>query len=597
MAEKKEPIQMWKWLVGLLLICGLLVVVAAVILNYKWKAGIGQEIKDVVNTSSNGLYRIDFDDLNINMITGSINVRNIEFMPDTLVFNKMRLDSTAPGNLFRIKVNELSVSRVHAWKMYFGRRLEIESIFIDNPVMEVSFNANRADTTKQDSRTAFERISPYLQSLEVADIIFNQADFKYIDHSASPVRTTRIEKLDIRVSDLLTDSLSQFDKSRLYYTRDISAELNAYRSITADSNYVVEIGQFQASTAGKYAVVKKFKLTPRYSETEFPQRFNVQKDRYVAKAEELKLNNINFKMLNSQRRLIASDLDIQTGELSVYLNREMPDSLFNRDQNFPQLSLKRFKLDTRIDTVMIHDSRVSYSEYNPDSQRKGTVIFSKIGGSVSNVTNDLPSLLQNNISEASLTALLMDRGRFNVNMKLDLTAPDAQFEFKGNIGQMDAGMFNLAIRPLSLIEIKSGFLERMDFNARGSTKGISGNLTCYYNDLKINLLETSDETTRLKRRGIASIYANILVIESDNPTPGKPVRREKFNYIRPTQSSFFNMVWKGMSSALLSSIGFDAETRREIRQRLEKMELERIRRNERRDDRLKRKEQRRSNRN
>src|SRR5690606_23813697 len=142
----------------------------------------------------------------------------------TFVFSKMHADSTAPGHLYRVKVSELTLSRVHPWKMYAGRRLEIESIFIDRPVMEVSFNAVSADTIKEDNRTAFERLSPYLNSVKVADIIFNKADFKYIDHSASPARITRLQGLDIRVSDLLIDSLSQYDKSRLYHTRDIYAE-------------------------------------------------------------------------------------------------------------------------------------------------------------------------------------------------------------------------------------------------------------------------------------------------------------------------------------------------------------------------------------
>src|SRR5690606_22816533 len=104
------------------------------------------------------------------------------------------------------------------------------------------------------------------------------------------------------------------------------------------------------------------RLVPRYGEMEFSQRFEVQKDRYSVDAGELQLNNIDYRMLNSQRRLIASDLDIRQAELSIFLNREMPDSLRNRGLNFPQLSLQRFKLDTRIDTVLIHDSRISYSE-------------------------------------------------------------------------------------------------------------------------------------------------------------------------------------------------------------------------------------------
>jgi len=472
-------------------------------------------------------------------------------------------------------------------------------IVIDKPKLQVIFTNSKRnkETTRPDIRTTWQRLKPYLKSLKVENITFQDADFQYVDQSTVPARVTNLNGLTIRVTNLLIDSLSQYDKSRLYHTRDIFAELNSYKSITADSNYTVSFQQFTASTAKRYAKVRGLRLIPTLGEMQFSRKFKVQKDRYRVDIQEMQLNNIDYNMLNLNRRLIASALTVQKANLSIFLDRSMPDSLRDRGMNFPQLSLQRFKLDAMVDTVSIQDSRVNYSEYNPDSKRKGTVTFSKINGRIFNVTNDSSSLSKNSKAEAKLTALLMDRGRFNVNMQFDLTSPTGAFNFKGNVGRMDADMFNAAIRPLSLIEIKSGVLKRMEFKGEGNTKGVKGSLSVYYNNLKIALLERSEKTSWLKRRGIASIFANVLIIESDNPTPGRPVRTAKFNYVRPQHSSFFNMIWKGMSSALLGSIGLDASTQREIKSRLERMEIERFEREERRDEREKRKEKRRSNRN
>ncbi|HQS52356.1 MAG: hypothetical protein B7X75_06280, partial [Sphingobacteriales bacterium 39-40-5] len=146
-------------------------------------------------------------------------------------------------------------------------------------------------------------------------------------------------------------------------------------------------------------------------------------------------------------------------------------------------------------------------------------------------------------------------------------------------------------------EVKSGYINQMIFNGRGSINGVRGSLTCYYNDLKISLLEKSENSSRLKRKGIASIFANILIIKDHNPMKGESVRKGVFNYVRPERSSFFNMIWKGFAEALLNTIGFDAATQREIAVRLRKMEIERLNREERRDDRLKKRDVRRLNRN
>jgi hypothetical protein len=598
MGLKRKGIRKWRWALYIILVFGCLLTAFAIYLNYRWKPILSARIKTAVHTSTNGLYSINFENIRTNIISGRISVKNIVFLPDTSTFSKMSTDSLAPRHLYKVEVSELILKRVHPWKIYFDGILEMGSVVIDKPKLQVIFTNSKRnrETVKPDIRTAWQRLSPYLRSLKVQNITFQDADFQYVDQSIAPARITNLNGLTIRVSDLLIDSASQYDKSRLYHTRDIYAELNSFKSVTADSNYTIQIQQFTASTAKGYAKVKGFRLIPRLGEMEFSRHFNVQKDRYTVVAEEMQFDNIDYRMLNTNRRLIASSLTLRKTDASIFLNRSMPDSLRDRGMNFPHLSLQRFALDAAVDTILIHDSRVNYSEYNPDSRRKGTVIFSKINGHILNVTNDSSSLSRNSKAEAKLTALLMDRGRFNVNMQFDLASPTGAFNFKGDVGRMDADMFNAAIRPLSLIEIKSGLLDRMVFNGEGSTKGVKGALTCYYNNLKIALLERSEKTTWLKRRGIASIFANVLIIESENPSPGRPVRKVNFNYVRPQHSSFFNMIWKGMSSALLGSIGLDAETQREIKIRLQKMEIERFRREERRDEREKRKVKRRSNR-
>lgn len=580
-------------------VVGILLGGAAIYLNFRWKPILKERIKTIISNSTDRLYTIDFEDIQTNILTGRINIKNISFTPDSEVFDRMRADSIAPRHLFKVNVREIVLKRVRPWNIYFHKILDINSVIIDKPSLEVTFNnvKSQEDSVSTDNRTAYQRLLPYLKSTHVKEVLFHDADFKYIDNGGDVPRITSLKDLTIKVTDLLIDSASQFDRSRLYHTRDIYAELNNYSSITADSNYTVEIKQLTASTAKKYARITGFKLVPKLGEMEFSRSFKVQKDRYSVRAEELRLNNVDYKSLNTQRRLVASSLFISKANLGIFLNRERPDSLRNRGMNFPAISLQRFKLDGVVDTMILSDSRVDYSEYNPDSRRKGTVTFSKINGTILNITNNPAALMRNPFSEAHITSLLMDRGRFNVHMKFDLPSRDAAFTFKGDVGKMDADMFNSAIRPLSLIEIKSGQLQKMAFEGKGSLSGVSGSLACYYNGLKIALLEKSEKTTWLKRRGIASIFANVLIIEADNPSPGRAVRTEKFTYRRPEHSSFFNMIWKGMSSALLGSIGFDAETQREIKHRLRRMEQERFDREERRDDRQKRKIKRKHNRN
>ncbi|MDP3466829.1 MAG: hypothetical protein Q8S11_00740 [Daejeonella sp.] len=600
MVLKSSKVLFRRWIMLVLMVPIFLISVAAVYLNYYWKPILTQRIKEAIDRSTDGLYRIEFQNIRVNFVTGRLDVSNIRFIPDTLVYEKMKVDSIAPRHLYEVEIGELILKRIQPWKIYSSGKLEISAIEIDRPTLKVVFSKTRntKSSTEEDLRTAYQHLSPYLNSVKIGNIIFRNADFKYVDHSAEGgSRITELKDLYLRISDLLIDSASQFDRSRLYYTKDIYAELLGYKTITADGNYNLQFSEFKASTAGRYAYIKGFRLLPKFSEMEFSRRFKFQKNRYSAHFEDISLNNVDYKLLNRDRRLIASSLTLNKGKMSVFLNRGRPDSLRDRGVNFPQLALRRFQLDTTIDTVLLKDSHVNYSEYNPDSRRKGTLSFGGINGSIVNLTNDSLNLIKNKFSDVKLTSLLMDRGRLDIAMKFNLPDPAGAFQFSGKLGKLDAEMFNSAIRPLSLIEVKSGFINEMNFNGRGSIKGVRGSLTCYYNDLKITLLETRENSSRLKRKGIASIFANILIIKDDNPMKGQPVRRAAFYYARPEHSSFFNMIWKGFAEALLNTIGFDAATQAEIAARLRKMEIERNNREERRDDRLKKRDERRMNRN
>jgi hypothetical protein len=597
MTQKNSYTFIRKWiLIGFVSALAMLAGLAVYLNNY-WRPIVTERIKETIHTSTDGLYRIDFENVRVNFISGRMTIKNIRFAPDTHVYNKMKMLGTAPKHVYKLEIAELILKKIQPWKIYLDRNLEMNALEIEHPQLELSFtDLKSAKTDLDDPRTAYQRLAPYLNSIKISNIILKDADLKYIDRSTSANKSVALKGLYIKISDLLIDSAAQYDKSRLYYTKDIYAELFGHHTMTIDKNYSVQIKEFRASTAGGYARISGLSIIPRFKEMEFSRRFKFQKDRLSMNFEDVQLNNLDFDLLNRERRLSASSLVLKKANFSIFLNRELPDSIRNKGLNFPQLAVQRFKLNTQIDSIILNDARVDYSEYNPASRRKGTLTFSQINGQILNVTNDSLSLTKNKFSELKLTSLLMDRGRLNVAMRLNLTDPNASFNYSGALGNMDANMLNSAIRPLSLIEINSGFIEKMIFSGTGNLGGVRGQLTCYYKDLKIKLLEMSDQSSRLKRKGIASIFANILIIKDHNPLPSAPVRTADFSFNRPQHSSFFNMIWKGFAMALLETIGFDSPTQKEIKARLRKLELERIQRDERRDDRLKKRLIRRNNR-
>jgi hypothetical protein len=157
--------------------------IGAVYLNYHWKPILKQRIKASIDKATDGLYRIEFRDIRVNFITGRLNVSDIRLIPDTLVYEKMKVDSIAPRHLYEVEIEELVLNRIEPWKIYSSGKLEISAIEIDRPSLKMMFfkTNNLKISSKEDLKTAYQHLAPYLNSVKIGRIIFKNADFVNIN--------------------------------------------------------------------------------------------------------------------------------------------------------------------------------------------------------------------------------------------------------------------------------------------------------------------------------------------------------------------------------------------------------------------------------
>ncbi len=583
------------WKRFLIVAFSLLFVIAgfAIFLNYRWKPFLTQQIKEAVSSSTDSLYTINFDDVRINVLTGSATFTKIDFVPDTAIYAKMDSQGTAPQHLFSVKVARLDLNRLHPFKVYFGRELQLASLIIQQPEVKMIYqNSSRKQDTTTDSRNAYQKLKKYLRSIRVDDIIFRDADFEYIDKSARQNQITGLKNLNIQIAGLLIDSASQFNRGKFYYTDNISVHLKNYTWRPQNGLYDIKLGDLRASVRDRSASFKDLQLIPRFAEMNFAEQRSVRTARYACRFNEISLEGIDFKAFNTNRRLIARKLTVTNSNTVIFVNKSKPAKSKNRINSFPQIALREFNLETRMDSIAIRNARVVYAEYSPISKRRGRVYFDRINGTILNVTNDEASLLKNDRCQINLTSLLMSRGRVNLDLTFDLRDSRAAFTCTGNLGNMNPTILNQIIRPLALIEIRNGFVENMQFSLKGNTQRVSGSMLVKYNNLKINLLSKNEGNPRLKKMGVASMAANILVLKNENPSSGERLRTATLNYSRPDSASFVNTIWKTLQGGIETSIGLDPATQRKIDLKIRELKVEKEDRAERREERLKRREQR-----
>src|SRR5689334_5725098 len=102
-----------KWVVGLLLFIFLLLTVSAGYFGAKLKPIVKTQIKELVLDATDSLYRIEFSEISMNLITGGASLNDVKIIPDTNVFKRLILKRKAPNNVYYITLKKLGIKNFH----------------------------------------------------------------------------------------------------------------------------------------------------------------------------------------------------------------------------------------------------------------------------------------------------------------------------------------------------------------------------------------------------------------------------------------------------------------------------------------------------
>lgn len=554
--QKRKIKKIVWWVVGILLAFMLLIGAAALYFSAKWKPIVTTKIKEGVYEGSNHLYRIDFKDIHLNLVSGNIVLDSIQLNPDTNVFNQLKSIKKAPTHLFRIKLAHLKLSRVGILTAYFKRKIKINSIVLDHPSIDMVYHKvpKQKDTVKA-TQTLYEQISKTIKAIRVGGINIVDADFDYYNGQK---KLNAIKHLTVNVKDILIDSLSQNDSTRVFHAKDIGFELSGYQSVTKDKMYTLSVDTVRGSISRKTLKVKGLKMIPMYPDLTFSRKYAVQKDRYDLNFSELNFSGVDFMSLNSDGNLHVKRLAIGPAKVAIFMNRELPPPNFDKGRNYPHNALKRLPIETLIDTLSLNKVDIAYTEYNPKSKERGTLKLANLSGNILNLTNDSLRLTKNNHALADLSTYIMGTGKMNVKIDFNLTDKNAAFSYVGHIGTFNMQVLNPLSKSLGLIEIEKGTVQKADFNITANEKSSKGTLQFYYTDLKVNLLKKGDMGKPKERKGLLSFLANTILIKNDNPSKGEAVRTVNVTFERLPQASFFNLMWKSVFVGIRETVGIGA---------------------------------------
>ncbi|MGM9476639.1 hypothetical protein ACS5PU_09410 [Pedobacter sp. GSP4] len=564
-------------------------------LNVKSRPMLTGRIKTLLYKSTDSLYNISFSKVSTNIFTGNATLQNVKIIPDTNRYKQLVALKRAPNNLYQVSLKKLVVRHFHPLTLYREHKLQLGEIIFDKPEVvmvnkQLAFNEGRAP---RPIKSPYDIISKNLKEFSIQTIRFKDVSFKYINKNIVNAVPFAIDDLNITLTDLLVDSTSAEDPSRFYLLKDIVINLNNYVYRTPDKMYDIKLDKLDfRATTGKLRV-NHFALVPLYPEMEFGKVAGYARERFNIGMSDIILNGIDLPLYISKQELWAKEMAIANGFVSVFNHNGLPHKpQENKIGKFPHQLLQRLSTPILVQKIQLKDVNINYAVYNSESNQKGQISFEHTSGIIKNATNLEKIKAINPIMDVNLSTYLFGQGKLDVNFIFDLKAKDGAFSYKGTLHNFNARVLNQITKPLGLVRINRGSVDKLKFNFKANDKGAKGIVDFSYYDLSVALMKNDPEKDHLVTRGFLSFLANALIIKSENPGADGKLVPVSVSYDRPANTSFFNLIWKSLFTGIKYSIGITEEKQSEVRAHIARFKAMRASHMQRKQKRLERRQNR-----
>lgn len=503
-----------------------------------------QRMQQLLKKSSNGLYNLSVGDIQIDVLASSLLLQNVSIRPDSTIRQTLKTAGTLPPDVFSINLKSLSIDGVNLDDVVTSKTMDYKLIKLVNPLIEID---HRKGEDKNDGEFS-QRFLKEMQSLSVGKLVVEGGNI--VVHDKEKGTTKKLTNVGVVMTDILLNDQTRNDNDRFSFASEVQLNFQNFHTTTTDGLYDFKIGSASVNASQKKVTLKDLSFASELSKEAFVKRQKLAREKFGLSLPAISIDGVDWWAALNGEEVKANNVETDGGKFSVYFDRALPPR--KRLGNFPnQLLMKLpFKLD--IGRLKMHNLDVSYEERNPLSGQSGIVYLDNASLNMTNVSNQnkKPFLVNG-------TALFMHKVPIRTTFRFDMKDPKTG-NFSASVSSdtpFDGGLVNSFAMPLGMMKLEAGTLQKLRADIEGNEMSASGKVMVLYNDLKLSLLEKDKGETKLDKKGVTSLLANLFVLKKDNPKNGKETRAEQATFKRDATGGFVMLVWKTILVGILKTIG------------------------------------------
>jgi len=517
--------------------------------NYKYNL-VNKKLDYLVTDKSNGLYQLNYKNLIIDEVLGNISAENVEMIPDSLVYQTLIDQKTAPENLFYLKIPKLIITGVKTPRALLNKEISAHIIKVENAEIEIQLgNENKEKNTGFSTKMRsdlYRLLLGKLRSIKADSIILENSTLTLMDIKSKTVRCMA-NGFSLRFSDVVIDSLIKNDSSDIVFSRNLAIHCNHLELPIKSKFYTIQVDGLDFNTQSNHIHTDQIKWKPLLSETDFAKANKYAIDRLDIRIGILDIWQIKLQALLSLQ-LIADSIQISDASFRIFRDKSFKHDSIDKTHNYPQEAIMRLAIPIHINKILVKGSYIEYKEKNDISDSSGKVMFFNVQAVFNNVTNMQSYIKRNNQMSLLFNASFLNEAVFNAKIRMRLNDRNGNFQLDARLGEIKAVSLNPLLKPIALAELDKGKISSLNFHLDATNIYGKGRLVIIYSDVSLKLLKKDDDKNKYKTKFLPTLAAG-FVLKDSNPQNGK-TRTGNMVYTRDTQRSIFNMMWKSLFACI-----------------------------------------------
>ncbi|WP_146161421.1 hypothetical protein [Mangrovibacterium marinum] len=481
----------------------------------------------------------------------SISSDNIRFSSrqKALFFTNLQIKNTSKEtkSLESISLPELRFEQLDPSDAFDNNRFHASRITVQKPV----FNLHPTEQEQKQNPLYIKLpkdLSVLMDELSSEKVELKNATFNIYGKNKS----VTFNQVDIDMDRVKLDSMPS---EKPLGAQDLTIVRKNMQYTDKAGLYDLLIDRFAYSTKENDLYLNGIHIIPRYGPDEFQNQIQHQQDYYSGDINQVKLRNLDLNRWFERKELTGKTIAIDRMNMVIYRDKRKPFDEHNKPP-LPQELLRSIELPFYFDTVRLSHSNFIYNEQLENIPEPGRVSFEDISAQLYPFTN--LKYLQFTTPKMYLKAQarLMGESQLKASFKFDMTAADNRFEAKGSLSPFDLTTLNPITENGASISVRSGQLNRFDFEFAGDSLVANGKLRFAYEDLKISILSHKKGNT--KEAKFLSFLANSLLLKSKSPRT-KILLPDDIHFYRDPHKSTLNYWWKSVFSGAKNTFGVKDE--------------------------------------